>query len=525
MPFPFLLFLSSLFLSLPTLSLSQQQQQQAPKGYLIDCGAIGSSVIDGRVWLPDDRFVSAGTAKNLTVPDLVPTLSTVRSFPLRNNVRRKFCYVARVYRGAKYLIRSTYYYGGVNGLDFPSPPVFDQIVDGTFWSVVNTTEDYSKGLSSYYEGVFEAKGSTMSVCIASNTYTVSDPFISSLEMLILGDSLYNTTNFGSHALRLVARHSFGHNGSIIGCFRVLEYPPSKVFERALSTARSESLELRWPPFSLPNSTYYIALYFADNSDSPARSRAFDIHINDIRYYNNLIVSSEGAAVFATRWPLRGPTKITLSPAANSNASPLINAGEIFDVLRLGGRTHTRDVIALEGLKNSLRNAPLDWSGDPCLPRDYSWTGVRCSEGGRIRLISLNLTGMGLLGSLSPSIANLTALSSIWFGNNSLSGVIPDLSSLKLLETLHLEDNQLTGEIPASLGDIESLRDMHVAFKCTSPSILFQWLAPPKTCFDPLFLTRLFSSCRFLQNNNLTGRIPDTLVGRPRLKVRTSGNQF
>ncbi|KAE8662326.1 putative membrane-associated kinase regulator 1 [Hibiscus syriacus] len=516
MAFPFLLYLSFLFLSLPALSLSQQQQQQPPKGYLIDCGAIGSSMIDGRVWLTDDGFISSGTAKNLTVPNLVPTLSTVRSFPIRNGLRRKFCYVARVYRGARYLIRSTYYYGGVNGLDFPSPPVFDQIVDGTFWSVVNTTEDYSKGLSSYYEGVFEAKGSTMSVCIASNTYTVSDPFISSLEMLILGGSLYNTTNFDSHALRLVARHSFGHNGSIIGypddqfdrywepyeenvsviasntvpsVSGFWNIPPSKVFERALSTARSESLELRWPPFSLPSSTYYIALYFADNGDSPASSREFDIHINDIRYYNNLIVGSEGAAVFATRWPLRGATKITLSPAADSNASPLINAGEIFDVLRLGGRTHTRDVIALEGMKNSLRNPPLDWSGDPCRPRDYSWTGVRCSEGERIRVISLNLTGIGLSGSLSPSIANLTALSSIWLGNNSLSGVIPDLSSLKLLETLHLEENQLTGEIPSSLGDIESLREL------------------------------------FLQNNNLTGRIPDTLVGRPRLEVRTSGNQF
>lgn len=100
-------------------------------------------------------------------------------------------------------------------MSFPSPPVFDQIVDGTFWSMVNTTADYHKGLSSYYEAVFEAKGNTMSVCVAPNTYTESDPFISSLEMLILGDSLYNTTNFDSHALRLVCRKSFGHNGAII----------------------------------------------------------------------------------------------------------------------------------------------------------------------------------------------------------------------------------------------------------------------------------------------------------------------
>lgn len=111
------------------------------------------------------------------------------------------------------MVRTTYFYGGINGRS--SPPVFDQIVDGTFWAVVNTTEDYANGMSSYYEGVFLAQGKTMSVCIGSNTYTDSDPFISALEFVILHDSLYNSTDFKSNGLRLVARHSFGYNGPII----------------------------------------------------------------------------------------------------------------------------------------------------------------------------------------------------------------------------------------------------------------------------------------------------------------------
>ncbi|GMY38010.1 leucine-rich repeat receptor-like serine/threonine-protein kinase At2g14510 isoform X2 [Fagus crenata] len=125
-------------------------------GILIDCGATTKSTIDGREWLPDAGFISGGTSKNLTIPVLVPTLSSVRSFPLRNNLHNKFCYVVPVYRTAKYLIRTTYFYGGINGFD--SPLVFDQIVDGTLWSVVNTTDDYANGLSSYYEGVFVAQG-------------------------------------------------------------------------------------------------------------------------------------------------------------------------------------------------------------------------------------------------------------------------------------------------------------------------------------------------------------------------------
>ncbi|KAL4392758.1 hypothetical protein AHAS_Ahas03G0377100 [Arachis hypogaea] len=65
--------------------------------------------------------------------------------------------------------------------------------------------------------------------------------------------------------------------------------------------------------------------------------------------------------------------------------------------------------------------------------------------------------MELSGSLSPFVANMTALTNIWLGNNSLSRHIPDLSSLILLiRNIHLEDNQFDGEIPSCLGNISTL---------------------------------------------------------------------
>lgn len=410
------------------------------------------------------------------------------------------------------MIRTTYFYGGANGVDHPTPPVFDQIVDGTLWSVVNTTVDYANGNSSFYEGVFLAVGKFMSFCIGSNSYTDSDPFVSALEFLILGDSLYNTTDFNNFAIGLVARNSFGYSGpsirypddqfdriwepfgqsnstkantenvSVSGFWNL---PPSKVFETHLGSDQLESLELRWPTASLPSSKYYIALYFADNT---AGSRIFNISVNGVHYYRDLNAIAPGVVVFANQWPLSGPTTITLTPSASSSLGPLINAGEVFNVLSLGGRTSTRDVIALQRVKESLRNPPLDWSGDPCVPRQYSWTGITCSEGLRIRIVTLNLTSMDLSGSLSPFVANMTALSNIWLGNNSLSGQIPNLSSLTMLETLHLEENQFRGEIPSSLGNISSLKEV------------------------------------FLQNNNLTGQIPANLL-KPGLSIRTSGNNF
>ncbi|KAK3190006.1 hypothetical protein Dsin_029567 [Dipteronia sinensis] len=508
--------MSSIFLLFVSiLSLLSVSSAQSIRGTLINCGAVVGSIINGSTWVPDAEYIWSGTPKIVTTAVTSPILSTVRSFP--NSLHQKFCYVVPVFRGGKYMVRTTYFYGGVN--DRNSPPVFDQMVDGTFWGVVNTTDDYALGWSSYYEGVFLAQGKTMSVCVGSNTYTESDPFISALEFVLLGDSLYNSTDFGKHGLSLVARHSFGDNGtdnigypddpfdrfweplgdratahtvagnknvSVSGFWNL---PPQKVFETALAT-----MELIWPPVLLTRSRYYIALYFADNPDlSPEASRVFDVIINGVAYCKNLNVTSEGVAVFANSWPLDGAMKITFNPAAGSIRGPLINGGEIFQVLDLGGRTLTRDVIALEKLRNSTQNPPPDWNGDPCLPRQYSWTGVTCSEstdGPRIRVVSLNLTNMGIAGSLPHDISRLTALTGIWLGNNSLSGLIPDFSSLGRLQTLHLEDNNFSGEIPSSLGNIQSLREL------------------------------------FLQNNNLTGQIPSNLTTNPGLNLKTSpGNHL
>lgn len=210
-------FLVLITFSVITLSLSQP----LPRAILIDCGSTVSSVIEDRQWLPDNSFISTGISINLTQTNLSPTLSTVRSFPLLQNnlLRKKFCYVVPVFRSAKYLVRTTYYYyGGQNNL---APPVFDQIVDGTLWSVVNTTDDYVRGSASYYEGVFQAGGKSMSLCLASNSYTKgSGPFISALEFVLLNDSLYNSTDFGNFSLSLVARHSFGYNGSNIRYYSI-----------------------------------------------------------------------------------------------------------------------------------------------------------------------------------------------------------------------------------------------------------------------------------------------------------------
>ncbi|CAK7329868.1 unnamed protein product [Dovyalis caffra] len=480
-----------------------------PRGFSINCGASEDITQGNLKYIPDNGFISAGNKSVIKTPDLLPVLSTLRYFP--DTSAKKYCYVLPAIKGGKYLVRTTYYYGGYDG--GKEPPLFDQIIQGTKWSTVNTTEDYANGMSSYYEIIVASLAKTLSVCLARNEHTTSSPFISALEIEYLENSVYNSTDFSKYALVNVARGNFGADEDIIGfpddqfnrlwqpfidqnpvveCRNNISssefwnFPPPKAFSSAITTSRGKTLKIQWPPASLPSTKYYIALYFQDNRTPSAYSwRVFSVFINGQIFYKDLNVTANGVSVYGSEWPLSGQTEITLTPGNNIPVGPVINAGEIYQIFPLGGRTLTRDVMAMENLARSFVNPPSDWNGDPCLPHKNSWTGVQCSRDKLARVVALNLTSMGISGSLPSSIANLTAVNHIWLGGNKLSGSIPNLSTLKKLQTLHLENNKFEGPIPQSLGQLGRLREL------------------------------------FLQNNNLDGRVPDSLRNRNGLNIQVS----
>jgi hypothetical protein len=70
-------------------------------------------------------------------------------------------------------------------------------------------------MSTYFEMVAQAQGKSMSVCLARRPDTKSSPFISSLELVNLEDSMYNTTDFGKYVLTTVARSALGVKGDIV----------------------------------------------------------------------------------------------------------------------------------------------------------------------------------------------------------------------------------------------------------------------------------------------------------------------
>uniref|UniRef100_A0A5B7BDL0 Malectin-like domain-containing protein n=1 Tax=Davidia involucrata TaxID=16924 RepID=A0A5B7BDL0_DAVIN len=488
----------------------------APRGFFLSCGASSDEVEVGSLkYRPDEGYISVGNKSSIEQPDLLPQLSTLRFFP--DTSARKYCFTFPVIRGGKFLVKTIYYYGGFDG--GKEPPVFDQIIDGTKWSTVNTTEDYANGLTSYYEIIVTAHAKELSVCLARNQHTLSSPFISAIELDFLDESLYNSTDFENYALTTVARHSFGYNGDIISFpddqfnrfwqpftddnpvvtshsnispSEFWNTPPAKAITNAITTSRGKTLTVKWPPFPLPSTNYYIALYFQDNrTPSPYSWRVFNVTVNDNNFYTNLNATTNGVTVYATRWPLSGQTQIVMTPGTDMSVGPVINAGELFQILPFGGRTLTRDVSVMEDLARSFDNPPSDWSGDPCLPKQNSWTGVTCSGAGKYaRVVSVNLTSAELSGTLPESIDKLTALTSLWLGGNHLSGPIPDMSSLKTLQTLHLENNKFEGSIPESLGKLPKLREI------------------------------------FLQNNMLNGSVPHTLTKRNGINIQISpGNNL
>jgi LRR receptor-like serine/threonine-protein kinase FLS2 len=92
-----------------------------------------------------------------------------------------------------------------------------------------------------------------------------------------------------------------------------------------------------------------------------------------------------------------------------------------------------------------------------------WTGVICSRR-RQRVVSLNVSSMGLQGTISPLLGNLSFLRILDLSNNSFHGHIPyQLGNLFRLKMLYLSLNQLQGSIPPTLGGCRSLRNLTLSY--------------------------------------------------------------
>ncbi|XP_022134805.1 putative leucine-rich repeat receptor-like serine/threonine-protein kinase At2g24130 [Momordica charantia] len=157
--------------------------------------------------------------------------------------------------------------------------------------------------------------------------------------------------------------------------------------------------------------------------------------------------------------------------------------------------------SLLSFKNGIFSDPQhhlqNWSVNSQL-HFCNWTGVKCNNSTH-QVISIDLSGMSLGGTISPSLSNLSSLTTLDLSGNFFEGQIPmELGSLVNLQELSLKRNLLRGKIPAELQFLNKLEFLHLGSNRLEGEIP-----------ELLFCNGSSSPLRYidLSNNSLSGRIP------------------
>ncbi|KAM1133886.1 hypothetical protein ACFX19_043791 [Malus domestica] len=196
-----------------------------------------------------------------------------------------------------------------------------------------------------------------------------------------------------------------------------------------------------------------------------------------------------------------------------------------------------DKEALISFKSTTNLPPYFWdqSSSPCT----NWTGVVCNKHGK-RVVALDLSGLGLTGSISPHIGNLSFLHSLQLQNNKLTGTIPtqtfnlfrlrslnvssntiqgslpsNITLMMALESLDFSSNNITGILPQNLSQLKNLRVLNLARNN------FLGAIPPSISNLSSTLTNLN-----LGTNSFSGTIPSELGHLHKLKeLDLAGNHL
>ncbi|KAF2607430.1 hypothetical protein F2Q68_00043605 [Brassica cretica] len=223
-----------------------------------------------------------------------------------------------------------------------------------------------------------------------------------------------------------------------------EVPQAVIRTAGVPANASEPWSIWW---TLDETTQlsYVYMHFAEVQTLKANDiREFNITYNGgIRWYAWLRPESLKISSFASRRAMSSPDgkfNFTFTMTGNSTLPPLLNALEIYTVVDLLQLETVKDeVSAMLNIKKTYGlNKKVSWQGDPCVPQLYRWEGLNCSypDSEPSRIISLNLNGSELNGTITSDISKLTQLIELDLSKNDLSGEIPaffaDMKLLKLI---------------------------------------------------------------------------------------------
>ncbi|VAI52413.1 unnamed protein product [Triticum turgidum subsp. durum] len=483
-----------LALLLNLVMMIQVHGQPPSSGFIsIDCGLRNrSSYNDSATGLrfdPDRGFVEGGMRKQISQEFMADAFNeqqkTLRSFPdgSRN------CYRLPSAIGKKYLLRATFTYGNYDGLNKTldgSLFLFGLHIDVNSWDMVNLT-NWDHTTMIWKEVLTVAPSNSVSACLVN--FGSGIPFISSLELRPLEDTMYPFFNT-SVSISILTRIRLGNVTDFITRYPTDNYDrfwrkqspsyplsnlntsnkveslpgnnffniPSVIMQNALTIDVNYS-SIKISPRPSPNQdTKSLQLlpifHFAEiNGSSP--NRKFDIYSDGELLLSDFSPSRfQVDSVHQNGRFLRNPnTSFLLNKTGSSTLPPLINAFELYYLVRMDNlTTDSEDVHYMKEAKNHYNLTRINWNGDPCSPREYSWEGLTCDYSKRNqnpRIVSVNLSVSGLKGGLAVSFMNMVSLENLDLSHNNLTGAIPDYQ-LKSLKILNLSNNQLVGPIPDSI---------------------------------------------------------------------------
>lgn len=483
------LFLFMLFGILPSVA-------QRTDFISIDCGGTGyfTDNTTGLQWIPDDVSVTGGKAAKINVSTQTQRqYQSLRYFPPDN---KKYCYTLNTTERTRYLVRATFLYGNFDNSS--AYPKFNLYLDTTRWATITiatATDIYVE------EIILRAASSAVSVCVLHASTGV--PFISTLELRVLNDSMYATDFEEDFFLKVTARINFGATSKepirypddpydriwtsdaiqpnyLVGVApgtrsvstlrniytNTHEQPPNKVMQTAVvGTRGSLTYRLNLEDFPANARTY---AYLAEIEDlGPTEVRKFTLQRPYVPFYSNIPLNiQENVGSYKLYEPsyknisLPFVLSFAFEKTSDSTRGPILNALEIGRYVRRVLKTSSHDAVALAAL---IAMSPMsDWAnegGDPCLPVQWDW--VECSSDSPPRITKVDLSGKNLTGEIPSEIAEFTSLVELQLNNNSLTGYIPDLSALSKLTVLHLENNKLKGTLPSFLANLPRLRELYV----------------------------------------------------------------
>ncbi|KAK0598719.1 hypothetical protein LWI29_037334 [Acer saccharum] len=455
-------------------------EADTPSGFIsIDCGATKSHRDDeiGLFYETDTKYVETGEVHEISPYSAYNNYELyrdLRSFPLGT----RNCYTLKLEQGThnNYLIRAVFVYGNYDNKN--QTPAFDLYIGVNKWATVYNDKLFSEIINVFSDEYID-------VCLVNTGFGV--PYISVLELRPLNNSIYLLKN---GALRLLTRYDVGAENDTItrypeDVYDRFWYSPGltdpnfnrlipistkskinkesfgdayQVPDRVLRTA-SRTQNASIPiilSYNLPGSAspYYIYFHFAEIEklkDGQKRKLRIDLNSTNsglkvtepitLEYLKPMILPISGTELQVSIYATDGP-----------DLPPILNAVEIFMFVGLPlSPTNLNDVKAIKDIK-SIYHITRNWQGDPCLPSNFSWEGLNCSNDSTPRIISLNLSSSELTGKqIATSVSNLKSIMFLDLSYNNLTGPLPEfLAQLPNLKMLNLTGNKFTGSVPDAL---------------------------------------------------------------------------